>query len=213
MQLRRYFCWTRMGIEAGESLDGIIQRKEAARAADHGTFLWGIGNRVTVMQELVSRDPHPVAVFTAMKSPAQAHDVSPSAVVLWRGAASLTGEPIAMPPHSVVTSRENDRRRHYALVCRSDLPIDEPPDPPLTFTMDQVRNLVSGKPVAGQQNTAIVEYTADEPSRRLPYVVRFMAGLVPPYIVELADPVIVPPDVRQRVADGDVTVLQESFDW
>src|SRR5947207_486961 len=41
-----FFCWSKVGDEAGEPIARIIARKEAARAADGGVFLWGIGQSV-----------------------------------------------------------------------------------------------------------------------------------------------------------------------
>jgi hypothetical protein len=37
------FVWTKMGVESGETLPQIIQRKEAERIAGDGNFWWGIG--------------------------------------------------------------------------------------------------------------------------------------------------------------------------
>ncbi len=70
-------------------------------------------------------------------------DASPDSTVLWRSGFGLDGEPIVLPPRSLVTSR-GDRRSHWALVCESDGPINAQ-EPGPAFTKAEVRNLVSGK--------------------------------------------------------------------
>jgi len=43
-KLPNNFCWTRMGVEAGEELDRILFRKEYERKLNGGIFTWGIGS-------------------------------------------------------------------------------------------------------------------------------------------------------------------------
>ena len=37
------FCWTKMQAEAGEPIDGFVNRKELERLCGGGEFWWGVG--------------------------------------------------------------------------------------------------------------------------------------------------------------------------
>ena len=76
------FVWTRFGVEAGETIEQILSRKEAERQACDGRFFWGIGNSVkpgllTLLGSLVM----PELLFSPIRSKPRAVDVSPAAVV------------------------------------------------------------------------------------------------------------------------------------
>lgn len=104
------FCWTKMGTEAGQSLDGILRRKELERRAGHGLFAWGIGNSLGVAAKLAqeeTQDSEVEVLFTPMRSAAKQVDVAPSQVLLWLGYLGENGEQIRLPNHMVITSRGN----------------------------------------------------------------------------------------------------------
>ena len=202
-ELPEFFCWSRLGAEAGESVAAIIARKEVARALDDGRFLWGIGQKVgPAIRALLERVERPDVIFTDMLSVPKPRDANPASTVLWRAGVDLDGVPTALPGHSLVTSR-GDRTEHFALVCRSDEPLDTQP-PGHEFRKCDVRNIASGKVPADQQNTTTVRYSPDPGSTGRHYRVRFRAELVPPYFVTLGDPVEVPDDVRRSAATADV---------
>lgn len=191
-ELPEYFCWSKIGAEAGESVEGILARKEAARKAD-GVFLWGIGQPIaSSIRALLEVSERPEVLFTDMLGPAKIKDLAPPSVRLWRSAVSaLDGTGFVMPQHSRVTSR-GDRARHWALVCRSDTSILEAVSG-AGFRKAELRNIASGKIPADQQITTAVRYVPNREAAGKRCLVRFRADLTPPFIVELRDPVNLPP--------------------
>jgi len=119
------FCWTKMGTEAGQTLDTILRRKELERRAGGGVFAWGIGNSLgstakLAMQE--STEGKIDVIFTQMKSVAKRIDVEPSQVLLWLRYVDENDQLVDLPSHSIITSRgkttlSGSKRSHYALIC------------------------------------------------------------------------------------------------
>lgn len=188
------FCWTKMGTEAGQGLEAILQRKEFERLCGDGLFAWGIGNSVGPgvrhAREL-GFDSLDV-LFTRMKSAPKAIDVSPSAVVLWTAYEGETGDVLPLPAHVLVTSRGNTgeraglKRTHYALLCRSQHSLLVAGDDQ-TVDSSAVCNLVSQNPTGASQVTAVVRTKASHaPSSGYP--VQFRAKLAGPGFVRLACP-------------------------
>ena len=183
------FCWTKFGVEAGEFVAEILARKERERAANGGTFLWGVGTSIRPsLVALLSQVPDPEVLFSPMRCRPARRDVEPGAVVAWRSATGLDGQAYAIPLASLVTSRMSARQRHFALVCHSEtpLPVDGQPDGNAPWVDDSgIRNLLTGRPVGSSQVTSVV--------RRLPisgaprYRVAFRARLSPPYLLALSD--------------------------
>jgi hypothetical protein len=182
------FCWSKYGAEAGEGPASILNRKERERAANGGTFLWGIGNSIRPSLEvLLRRVQTPAVLFTPMRSRAAAKDVAPAVVGRWTRATSWTGEPFELPAHTLVTSGAGDGdppTRHFALVCRRDEPI---PDGAEGWLDERgLRNLRTGSVLGASQVTAVVT-TVPMRDRRPRYTIAFSAALVEPYMVELRD--------------------------
>ena len=205
------FVWTKFGTEAGQSIADILRRKEDERRANAGTFYWGIGNAIgPSVVELLRRLDSPEVLFSPIKSAARKQDVAPESVVAWTTAFGLNGEPYALPPRSLITSRLNaDRQRHYALVCRSDTPLEGV----ITSTshLDKVqpsemRNLLSGRPLGSSQVTAVVVRNSPNAGTGLEYDVRFKAKLAPPYFIHLGDPIRIATDTTSDWA-GSVRSL------
>lgn len=195
MLLPPMFCWTKFGTEAGEDVEAILHRKEAERAGNGGVFLWGIGSSVgPSLAALVRVTAAPEVVFTPMLSRPARRDTAPAEVVVWRSASGLDGAAYELPAHSVVTSRGEHRRRHYALVCRSERPLRGSAQGVLDPA--EVRNLVTGSPVGSSQVTAVVERVdpPSQPQRR--YLVAFRAQLVHPFLITLRGPVPLPGPLR-----------------
>jgi len=191
-ELPERFCWTRFGVEAGEPIDRILERKEIERQRNQGLFYWGIGNSVGPgIREMIRQYTRPEALFSPIAGPPRPADASPTYVVAWTQGETLWGDSHPVPDHSLVTSRlagPSDGRAHYALVCFSSEPLALSPEgPPLAF--DSLRNLLSGRRVGASQVTAVVRR---EPGRALPgrqYTVALRAQLVYPYFLRLTHPV------------------------
>lgn len=191
------FVWTRFGTEAGQSIADILHRKEDERKANRGVFYWGIGNAIgPSVIELLRRLDAPEVLFSPIKSAPRKQDVAPENVVGWTTAFGLHGEPYALPPRSLITSRFNaDRPRHYALVCKSDTPLEG-----LTTScscadrvqLSGLRNILSGRPLGTSQVTAVVQRKSMNGARGPEYDVSFRAVLEPPYLINLSDPKAIP---------------------
>lgn len=196
----RRFCWTKFGTESGESVDGILARKERERAANGGTFLWGIGNSVAPgIKALVRMERDPMAVFSPMKAKAKAIDTTPSRVVIWREARSIDGSCWNIPRASAVLSRADSgagvaKRAHYALVCHSDTPLTGAIRNAMELRFSALSNLVSGAPLGYSQVTSVVDYNRAIDAAGPSYGVGFIARLIYPYFVELSDPTLWPSD-------------------
>jgi hypothetical protein len=84
-----------------------------------------------------------------------------------------------MPPHSLVTSRDAGKRTHWALVCRSETPIDAQRTGD-SFRACDVVNIERRTPLGGSQVTAAVEHAPKTGRGASTYQVRFRAGLIAP---------------------------------
>lgn len=192
MPLPERFCWTRFGIESGETIEEILIRKERERALNKGLFLWGIGNAIGPgLRELLKFDKAPALIFSPIRSKARIADIVPSGVVHWKSALTMSGDRYELPEASTVTSRSKSgtkRARHYALVCSSDeeLKLD-----PLgeVFAVTSLRNIASNKPIGASQVTAVVRrFESARPLRGTSYQAMMRVRLAFPYFIELADP-------------------------
>lgn len=212
--LPQVFCWTKMGTEAGQGLDAILQRKEFERQSGDGLFAWGIGNSVGPAVRYARElgfDSLDV-LFTRMKSAPKAIDVSPSALVLWTSYEGENGEVLPLPAHVLVTSRaSNDgravlKRTHYALLCKSTRSLLSAVDEQAVDS-SAVCNLVSRNPTGASQVTAVVRTTASQAPRK-PYPVQFRAKLVGPGFVRLVRPTLLTADLlrlyRHAIASASV---------
>jgi len=177
------FVWTKVGAEAGQTIDAIAARKEAERIAGDGEFWWGVRNSLgtAVATAAAAHDSLPV-IFSKMTSAARVIDTSPGEVWLWNTWIDATGHLHEVPSHVVVTSRGGERKKaHYALVCHSDtsLSLDGtlPFDPTACFT-------TGGKAPGASQVTALLE---GEPRSHLTgqYQIGFEAQLTAPHFVKL----------------------------
>ena len=194
------FCWTRFGVEAGQEIAEILERKETERRANGGVFLWGIGNSIVPsLNDLLAVTDTPKAVFSPIRTRPRPVDKAADAVAVWTRARTPRGMPWALPPHSMVTSHVGRALgRHFALVCRSPHTLRLSEDGP-TFAMDDLRNLRSDRLVGASQVTAIVRH---QPLGRDTEIIRSAEGgsiyaatmvvdLVPPYVVILDAPTVV----------------------
>jgi hypothetical protein len=183
------FCWTRIGTEAGQSVEQILARKEVERRANNGVFYWGIGTSIApALRELVRNSQSPEVLFSPIKGRPRPVDVSPTRILLWTAGETLDGEPIQLPDTALVTSRGGEASEvgnHYALVCSAGRPLGLVDSGRLEF--GSLRNLLSGNPVGASQVTAVVRrLNAAGPGD---YLVAMRARLVAPYFLRLRRPV------------------------
>lgn len=189
------FCWSKMGAEAGQSLDDILRRKDLERQCGSGVFAWGIGNPIGHAIHY-ARAQTPVdelfALFTPMKSPPKRIDIAPSQIVVWTSYFTSRDSTAVLPAHMLITSRGSagsggEKRAHYALFCQSDASLLDQKD---LGAIDPraVCNFVSSNPVGSSQVTSVVRHDvrlATEPT----YPVRFRARLTQEGFVRLTDPI------------------------
>src|ERR1700722_16664131 len=206
MPLPRSFCWTRFGIEAGQSVEQILARKEQERIANAGLFFWGIGNAIgPSVLELLKQTDAPEALFSPIRSLPRSEDAMPASVVAWTEAQTVSGEEYQLPEGSLITSRFDplrSRARHYALVCHSETPLavgvlSE------QIRFGELRNLLTSRPVGASQVTAVVHMDlAVHSGKSLSYNVAFRTKLSPPYFLILRKPTpLVHPDDRRGWGD------------
>jgi hypothetical protein len=182
------FVWTKMGVESGEGLQHIVRRKEAERIAGRGQFWWGIGNSLGSAARDAARlqgGSLPV-LFSQMLAKPKAADSAPGMVWKWTGWEDETGRIHDIPAHAKVISRGTAAKdRHYALVCRSDVPLALARGG-ARFDPAQCRTL-SGKAPGASQVTALLRGKPDT-HRGGPYEICFRAVLVEPWAVKLVRP-------------------------
>jgi hypothetical protein len=213
MSLPDFFCWTRFGTEAGQSIELIFARKEQERIANAGVFFWGIGNAIgPSLLELLRRSTSPEAVFSPIQSAPRREDAMPSSVVAWTQAETLAGQEYRLPEHSLITSRFDPLKpkiRHYALVCYSETQISIGlPSEQVRF--GELRNLLTNRPLGSSQVTAVVHKTTDTSHlKSTPYDVAFRAQLAPPYFVLLRRPV---PLAHSETGDHWAEIVRKASD-
>lgn len=185
-----------MGVESGEDLERILRRKDMERLSNDGIFVWGVGNPLGQgLRDLIRRSGEPKVVFSPMRSAAAAIDASPSGVTLWLDYFDHDGGVRPLPAGSLVTSRSETpagalKRTHYALFCRSDVPLSGcASDGKINF--GELRNLSTGKALGFSQVTAIVSKALDRCSlKNTQYDALMCCYLVDPYFVKLCNGVV-----------------------
>ncbi len=187
-----YVCWSRMQAEAGQALEAIVARKELERQACDGMFLWGVGNPPALLTNVLARASVPVrAIFSVMKSRPKMVDVAPARTVAWRRYVDSRGAERPLPAGALVTSRGDSaggaKRTHYALMCRSEEPLDIQRGIP--FDPSAFRNAGgTGAPVGASQVTALLR-RVEEDAPATDYEANISAWLTDSYWVRLTDPV------------------------
>ena len=203
MPLPDAFVWTRFGTEAGQSIDDIIARKERERQQNNGVFLWGIGNSIgPSLPSLLRSQSMPVAVFSPIKSKPRTVDIEPGQVAVWYRATTTNGEHYSLPAGSMVTSRYvPGRKKHFALVCRSDKPLSIETDYE-TLNISGLVNAKSGTKVGFSQVTAVVKKREESSNVEQEYSVAMCCQLEHPFVVTLQYPVVLPASDGAEL-DGD----------
>lgn len=194
------FCWTKMGVESGQSLESIISRKELERAVGEGLFCWGIGNSLGAAPKLAISENGGQGIevlFTKMKSPPKKIDVEPAELALWLHYRDESGRCFDLPEHCLISSRAHTpqgipKQTHFALMCQSNNPLREA-SKPLLIDAKRIKNYVSSNSVGYSQVTSIVSYNQSEIAPNLPksnYEVSFKAKLHGIGFLKLVEPII-----------------------
>lgn len=208
-----YICWSRMQAESGQALDVIIARKEIERRVGGGLFLWGVGNPPAVIAHALARMKIPVrAIFSIMKSRPKMVDVAPAQTFVWRRYIDAQGVNRPLPPHALVTSRGHSaggaKRRHYALMCRSEEPLTVRRGE--IFSPSAFRNASgAGARVGASQVTALLRRVSHD-ALDSDYETNLSAWLTESYWVRLADPLQLNSDKLAKL--GRLSELQPE-DW
>jgi hypothetical protein len=211
-ELPHAFCWTRYGDEAGETVESIIRRKELERRENGGIFLWGVGNNIgRSMTTLIAAVPGPSLLFSPMKSQPRARDQTPREILMWCEGVDLDGRAVRLPERSLVTSGSDgsDPKDHFALVCASDEEFTVQPDGPTRVFFSQLRNIASGRGLAGQQVTAAVRIDRAAPAVGTPYRVTMSVKLVKPFFIRLSKAVAVPRELCYAESEHEAVARRE----
>ena len=191
MPIPEFFCWTRYGTEAGQSIEQILERKEEERTANDGLFFWGVGNAVgPSIRELVRHKTRPEVLFSPIKCAPRKQDVVPSQVVAWTTGETLEDDQFRLPNTALITSRldpVSPRLTHYALVCFSASPLGMMPSGD-KLALGHLRNLLTGRPIGASQVTAIVNHDASTAPGPATYDVTLRVHLAPPFFLRLRNP-------------------------
>jgi hypothetical protein len=204
-ELPTAFCWTKMGAEAGQSLSGIIARKDVERDLGNGVFFWGIGSSLGIkLWSFIEGLKSPDILFSPMKTKAKKVDAKPSRIFAWTSYLDRNGVKHPVPLHSLVTSRGTVGKKlktsHYALVCHKETTFFSESWPQIEW--NNLRNYKSRSKLGFSQVTSLVEANNGSKSLNSSYQVLFGAKLVSPYFVKLVDPVEVPPSLWAEANDN-----------
>ncbi len=202
------FCLTKAGAIAGESLAGILGRKEKERLCGKGVFWWGVGeNKADALE--IARTKYGVCEvlfdFPAKERPdpdgtkkkrlTVENRALANKVLVWRAYADPdTKRQKTLPRHVLVTSgalTQTGKRKktYYALVCRSAHRLHR--SAATTIYSGMYSNLRKdgsfGSGGEGSQSTLVrVRHPSD------PINIHYEAKLSDPYFVTLLDPKLVP---------------------
>lgn len=186
------FCWTKMGTEAGQSLENIILRKDYERIKGDGVFFWGIGTALGFkIWEYIDSVDTPMVIFSPMKAKPKKIDVIPEKVFLWTSYFDRWGNKHPIPEYAKITSRGItgflEKKYHYALVCRKTTPLLNEYWPKINSNL--LFNFNSNSKLGYSQVTAVVEQHQNDNNQEFIYDILFSAELVSPYYIKLCDPV------------------------
>lgn len=202
------FVWSKVGPEAGLTLDQILSWKELQRLLSNGIFFWGVGSLPSAQKQhsFLRAVRKPQLLFTEQISKATDENINPASTVLWTHYRDRGGNEVALPRFAAVTSKEG-RSRHGAIVARSVEPLalrDR-----LNFELGDFGNF-EGKPnVAFQQSVAIIQKKENGNPRRI-YDRGFWVDLVSPYFDELTrSRTLTRAEVRQISASMTETKLSK----
>lgn len=201
------FVWAKMQAAAGETLEQIVQRKEAERRAGDGLFWWGIGTSLgeAVETTAASRGEILPILFSRMLSKPKKQDAEPESVCVWDGWRNRKGITGSLPEHVLVTGGTSPSGKYYALTCFSsdELALKDhgPFDPSLCRTM-------RGKVPGSSQVTSLLHDTQPGSHARGIYRIGFRAQLSKPWCVQLTDGRLLSDEERHLLRN-----FKEGDDW
>jgi hypothetical protein len=179
------FVYTKPGaFETGEGLSNIIVRKEAERVANSNVFWWGVGNslgsRLAETARVAGGTLPLLFLVPISPTPASPEDTNPEFEFHWTKWQDFDGALKTVPPAVRVISRGNDeKRKHYALVCRSETSLKFAPSGTM-FDLQLCRT-ANDKAPGSSQVTALVWGDSDGGHSNGKYQIAFRATLVYPW--------------------------------
>ncbi len=201
------FAWVKVGGEAGQDLPDIFRRKnferESGRREHWNTFWWGFGEpRVCAIRHLGDK---PKAVFSKVQK-TRPEDKCRRGVRLWRKYWH-DGELRDIPGHVIVTSKrpkDVSKSRHYALVCRSDGPIEKSGEEYEDIREnEELRNILNdgrGGKSRGRTTRVVRRTSVPGAGKPKPHQVIAFVDLVYPYGVKLEN--------SRKLTDKELYLLQ-----
>ena len=216
LTLTEIVCWTRIQAESGQDLQAIATRKNLECLAGDGVFCWGVGNAPnSAIRHLARARADIDVVFSIMRSRPKVHDISPLSIALWRSFIDTDGREQQLPDHVLITSRGSAefrlKRNHYALVCRTSVPLtlgDTGPFDPAAY-----RNVSDvGAPVGSSQVTSLLRRVRLEEASSN-YRINLRAKLIGSYWVRLANPVQLTAEKVKRLKACSTLPGMGPVDW
>ncbi|VEH06047.1 Uncharacterised protein [Corynebacterium kutscheri] len=209
--LPKMFLWHKAGSESSLNLTSTLNVKELQRINNPDRiFLWGLGSSVsdTRLQHFLDEvEEDPQVVISQIISKPRPQDVQfineeLKTIRVWNSATEiLTGENFPFPEGSQVVSTAFSKKGepvtrsyHYALVCKSDTPINTPlserPVNELLLDPAKIKNFDSEKPTNGSMTLFAVAQGKPnkKPISDKLHRVHLKLRLVEPYLVKLGSP-------------------------
>jgi len=205
--------WAKMQAEADEPLEQIVLRKEAERKSGSDTFWWGFGASLgdDVARAALQNGQSLPVLFSKMLSPPKKRDTAPDVVWLW-DSWETKNDRGRIPLNVLVTGGSGPVRSHYALVCRSDVPLRLQDhgvfDPKQCWTYKSRNNKGNEKVPGPSQVTSLLWDRQPLRHKAGEYRAGFRATLIQPWAVKLTNP-------RQLTGAERVTIksYREGDDW
>jgi len=112
------FCWSKVGPEAGLTLDQILRWKEFQRSLSDGLFFWGVGGIPNRNKQgtFISSTATPRVLFCEQLAEAKQEYKRPASTLFWTHYLDDKEEEVALPRYAAVTSK-GDASTHFAIVC------------------------------------------------------------------------------------------------
>ena len=152
----KIFCWSKIGPEAGLTLDQIIRWKEFQRSLSGGVFVWGVGGipgreKQNAFLKSVRK---PRVLFSEQLGKARPDYENPSSTTLWTHFVDDAGIEVELPRYAAVTSK-GGVDKHHAIMCYAQDPIVIQED--IGFDIGLFGNFQGSSNIAFQQPAPIVE--------------------------------------------------------
>ncbi|MER8483153.1 hypothetical protein [Mesorhizobium sp. M1322] len=157
------FGWSKVGGEAGLTVQQILKWKDLQRQLSDGEFFWGVSQRPRPekIAALLRSARDPQVLFCEQLTMAKPEDREPTQTILWTHFIDSEGSEKELPLFAAVTSRGGPAKsKHVAIRCQSQRPIAFED---ISFDSGMFRNIQGGR-LGSSQITAIIE-RSPEPFR------------------------------------------------